>query len=130
MVFFFCYVEGSGLILSLYNAFLTSTLSSSASPLSSFGHVFSMAVMYSSTGGCLGLMTNFGPLASNFSWFLVKGVSNRLMTHFLMFVLLLLFAINCSVAVGCCCWWRIHSICIVLSWYKKHYKPASIQHGP
>ena len=77
-------LEGDFLLFcALFSNFLTSTLSSSAWPCSNLGHVFSTAVMYSSTGGHLGLMTNFGPWASIFSCCSVKGLSDRLITHFL-----------------------------------------------
>ena len=66
-----------------FRIFLTSTLSSSTGPCSNLGHAFSIAVMYSSTGGHLGFMTNFGLWARIVSCSSVKGWSNRLITHFL-----------------------------------------------
>ena len=41
-----------------------------------------MAVMYSKLGGCLGDTTKLGPLARTDLCAWVKGLLNRLMTHF------------------------------------------------
>ena len=39
-----------------------------------------MAVMYSSLGGCLGVTTKLGPLASTDLYALVKGLLDKLIT--------------------------------------------------
>ena len=41
-----------------------------------------MAVMYFKLGGCLGETTKFGPLAKTDLCALVKGLLDKLMTHF------------------------------------------------
>ena len=41
-----------------------------------------MAVMYSKLGGCLGETAKFGPLAKKDICALVKGLLDKLMSHF------------------------------------------------
>ena len=61
-------LEGDlGAFWAFFRAFFTSTLSSSAAPCSIFGHAFSIAAIYSSTDGHIGLMANSGPWANSFS---------------------------------------------------------------
>ena len=61
---------------------LIATLSSSASCWLILVHAASMAVMYSQLGGCLGDTTKLGPLVKTDLWAWVKGLLDRLMTHF------------------------------------------------
>ena len=61
---------------------LTSALSSSASCWLSLVQAASMAVMYPKLGGCLGDTAKLGPLARTDLWAGVKGLLDRLMTHF------------------------------------------------
>ena len=65
-----------------FRAFFTSNLISSASPLFNLEQACSTATTYSPTGGCLGLMENFGPWAKSLSWSSVNGVFDRFLTHF------------------------------------------------
>ena len=75
---------GNGLeVHALFKAFFTSTLISSASPLFNLEQACSTVTTYSLTGGCLGLMENFGPQASSLSWSSVSGVDERFLTYFL-----------------------------------------------
>ena len=79
-----------------FRIFFTSAFSSSAAPCSIFGHTFSIEVIYSSTGGHLGLI-NFGSQAKSFSSSSVNGLLDRFTTHFLV-----------SSVVACClhaCTW-------------------------
>ena len=57
-------------------------LSSSASCWLSFVQAASMEVMYSKLGGCFGETAKLGPLARTDLCALVKGLLDRLMTHF------------------------------------------------
>ena len=57
-------------------------LSSSASCWLSFVQAASMAVLYSKLGGCFGETTKFGPLGKTYLCALVKGLLDKLMTHF------------------------------------------------
>ena len=59
-----------------------SALSSSASCWLSLVQAASMAVIYSKLGGCFGETTKLGPLASTDLCALVKGLLDRLITHF------------------------------------------------
>ena len=68
---------GGGKILGL----LTSALSSSASCWLNLVQAASMAVIYSTLGGCLGLTAKLGPLARTDLCAGVKGLLDRLMTH-------------------------------------------------
>ena len=61
---------------------LISTLSSSASCWLSLVQAASMAVMYSKLGSCLGDTAKLGPLARTDPWAGVKGLLDRLVTHF------------------------------------------------
>ena len=61
---------------------MISALGSSASCRLSLVHAASMAVMYSKLGGCLGDTTKLGPLARTDLCTGVKGLLDRLMTHF------------------------------------------------
>ena len=63
--------------------FLTSTLSSSTSPLLRFRHAYSMAVMYSQLGRHSGTLAKLGPWTSRCSWTSVKGVLDRFLTKVL-----------------------------------------------
>ena len=58
------------------------TLSSSASCWLSLVQTASIAVIYSKLGGCLGVTTKLGPLASTDLSAGVKGLLERLITHF------------------------------------------------
>ena len=59
-----------------------SALSSSASFWLSLVQAACVAVIYSKLGGCLGLTTNLGPLASTDFCAGVKCLLDRLITHF------------------------------------------------
>ena len=61
---------------------LISPLNSSAFPCWSWLHTFSMATMYSPTGGLLGTMAKFGLCAKALIWSWVKGVLDRFLTQF------------------------------------------------
>ena len=71
---------GGGLYVFLMMVF-TSPLNSSASPCCNLLHACSIAAIYSVTGGLLGTTAKFGPLANNFSYALVKGLLEMLITH-------------------------------------------------
>ena len=73
--------DGLGLHCTLFKAFFTSTLISSASPLSNLEQACSTATMYSLTGGCLGLIENFGPQARSLSCSSDNGIEERFLTH-------------------------------------------------
>ena len=60
---------------------LISALSSSASCWLSLVQAASMAVIYSKSGGCLGVTAKLGPLARTDLWAGVKGLLEKLMTH-------------------------------------------------
>ena len=60
---------------------LIPALSSSTSCWLSLVQAASMALMYSKLGGCLGVTTKLGPLARTDLWAGVKGLLERLMTH-------------------------------------------------
>ena len=53
-------------------------------PWVSFVHASSMAVMYVSVGGCLGVMAKLGPLDRNENCAGVRGLEDNLMTHLLL----------------------------------------------
>ena len=59
-----------------------SALSSSTSCRLSLVQAASMAVIYSKLGGCLGEAAKLGPLASTDLWAWVKGLLDKLITHF------------------------------------------------
>ena len=61
---------------------MTSDLNSSASCAGSLEDACSVAVMYASMGGYLGVMAKLGPFWSRDNCSLVRGVLDRLMTHF------------------------------------------------
>ena len=64
------------------STWLTSALSSSASCQLSLVQAASIAVIYSKLGGCLGVTAKLGPLASTDLCTGVKGLLDRLITHF------------------------------------------------
>ena len=64
------------------STWLTSALSSSASCWLSLVQAASMAVMYSKLGGCFGETAKLGPLARTDLCAKVKGLLERLITHF------------------------------------------------
>ena len=66
----------AGGLCAFVSTFLTSTLNSSASPWFNLGQACSIAAMYSHMGGCLGLITNFGPWA-----IFVSGMLDKFLTH-------------------------------------------------
>ena len=72
-----------------FSILFTSTLNSSCFPCSSLVQVCSIAVIYSLTSVSLGVITNCGPWASNFSWSSVSGVLDRFITHFFLSALLM-----------------------------------------
>ena len=68
-----------------FSILFTSILNSSCFLCSSLVQACSTAVIYSLTGVSLGVITNFGPWASNFSWSSVSHVLERFITHFFSF---------------------------------------------
>ena len=65
-----------------HRTWFTSALSSSASCWLSLVQAASIAVIYSKLGGCLGVSTKLGPLACTDLCVGVKGLLDKLITHF------------------------------------------------